>query len=276
MVVPTDAVASFEDKWSLAHPELPLALRFVRPGPRPMVSALACVSLEVGLATYGVSEAGVAASKLQWWAEELGLLSSGKARHPLTQVLAESVALKVLPPDAWRAWIGAAFAQRDAAPARGLPDLVAGYRSFYAPLSRIETAVYPGLSVESRAQAGALSRILLDTIRLPESLAAGRLPLPLDLLARHGISSNALGNAGPQRDGVLREHFSALAGAMKSVDRRGLPAIVAAGLAADLRRCQLAAHAANPMASSASNLDRLPFSALWACWRAARRVQPSL
>ncbi|MEZ5461552.1 hypothetical protein [Dokdonella sp.] len=274
-MAPTDAVASFEAKWSLAHPELPLALRFVTPAARPMVSALVCVSLEVGLATYGAGEAAVAASKLQWWAEELSLMPSGMVRHPLTRVLAESPALKALPADAWRTWTDAAFAQREAAPARGLSELLAGYRCYYAALVRIESTVYPGQSVESSSQAGALSRILLETVRLPESMAAGRLPVPLDLLAGHGISSNALGSAGPQRDRVLREHFSALAEAMKSVDRRGLPPILAAGLTADLRRCRDAAHAENPLECSASNLDRLPLSALWACWRAARRVQPS-
>ncbi|MGB0135045.1 squalene/phytoene synthase family protein [Dokdonella sp.] len=276
MAASTDALASFEEKWSLAHPELPLALRFVHPQARPVVSALACLSHEVGLAAFRVVEVEVATGKLRWWAEELALLPSGQARHPLTQVLAGSSAMKQLPADTWTALIAGAFAQRDAAPARGLPDLIAGHARFHEPLGRIESAIYPALRRDIAAQAGALSRIVHESARLPECLTSERLPLPLDLLARHGLSRSDLGVASAQRDAALREHFAALWEAMKLLDSRGLSPLAAARLAADLQRCRRAARAEKPLESSAGNLDRLPLSALWACWRAARRMQPSV
>lgn len=273
-MVSTDALASFEDKWSLAHPELLLSLRFVQPEARAVVSALSCLGFEVGLAAYSVTEAGVAASKLHWWAEELALLPAAKARHPLTQVLAASNALRALPAESWQVWIASAFAQREAAPARSLAELIAGYRLFQEPLAQIQSVLYPDLSVDSEAQAGGMSRVVQHSMHLAESLTAERLPLPLDLLARHGISRSELAVADPRRDVLLREHFAALADAIAALDRRGLTPFTAAGLAAHLQRCRGAAKAVNPLESMSGKLDRLPFPALWACWRAARRVQP--
>lgn len=273
---PVGALSSFEQKWSLAHPELPMALRFVQAPARPLVSALACLSFEIGLAAFRVIEVEVATSKLRWWADELDLLRSGKARHPLTQVLAGSSAMKALPADAWRALIGGAFAQRDALPAANLSDLLASHDSFHRPLGQIESVIYPEQDADLAARAGALSRIVHETARLPECLNSERLPLPMDLLARHGLSRSDLGSAGPQRTAALREHFSVLGEALQALDGRGLSPMAAASLAADIRRCRGASRSANPLESSAGNLDRLPFSALWACWRAARRMQPSV
>ena len=275
MVVATDALSSFEEKWSLAHPELPLALRFENVQARPLVSALACLSFEIGLAAFRVVEAEVASSKLRWWADELSLLSSGKVRHPLTQVLSGSPTLKQLPADAWTELIGGALSQRDAAPARDQSELLAGYRKFHGPLARIVSAIYPQMRVDSAAQAGTLSRVVHESARLPECLGTERLPLPLDLLARHGLSRSDLGVSSPQRNAALREHFASLADAMNALDRRGLAPIAAASIAADLRRCRRAASSEHPLETSAANLDRLPLSALWSCWRAARQMQAS-
>ncbi|MGB0134479.1 hypothetical protein, partial [Dokdonella sp.] len=235
----------------------------------------ACLSFEVGLAAFNVVEAGVAASKLQWWAEELALLSSGTARHPLTQVLEDSIVLSALPAQAWQEWIGAAFAQREVAPARNLSELLTGVRAFHEPLARIKSALYPNLSVDAEAHAGALCHVVLESVRHGESSAAERLPIPLDLLARHGLSRTGMGSAGPERDAVLRDHFAELVQAMIGTDRVGLLPMTAASLTADLKRCRVAGRSANPLETVAGNLDRLPFSAVWACWIAARRVQPA-
>jgi phytoene synthase len=274
MVASTEALASFEEKWSLAHPELPLALRFAKREMRPFISAMACLAFEVEFAAFNITEAGVAAGKLQWWAEELALLTTGKVRHPLTQILADSKALKALPPELWQAWVSAAFAQREAIPARNQMALLAGYRAFFEPLARIKSALYSNLSIDAEAQAGALCRVVVEAVRLPESLSAGRLPMPFDLLAQHGLSRAELGSAGSVRDALLREFLESLAKAIGALDRRGLLPLTAASLAVQLRRCRFASRAANPLEIGLRNLDRLPMSALWACWRAARRVQP--
>jgi 15-cis-phytoene synthase len=269
-----DALASFEVKWALAHPELPLALRFAQPEVRPLVSAFACLCLELGHATFHIAEPDVATTKLQWWSEELSGLASGHVRHPLTGVLAGHASLQRLAGGAWTAVVAGAFSQRESAPASTLDELLAAYRRFYLPLAEIEATLFERPHAQAFAQAAVLSRALNEVIRLPETLARDRLPLPLDLLARHQLSRGDLGQPGETRNDALREHLAALAQAMQAADRNGLGPLHCIRLHADQERCRRAAKAADPLLESARNLDRLPLSSAWIGWRAARRLQP--
>jgi 15-cis-phytoene synthase len=271
----TDALASFEAKWSLAHPELPIALRFSQSAVRPFESAFACLSYELGHAAFQIAEAEVATTKLQWWAEELTGLSSGSVRHPLTGLLADRASRSGLAGGQWNAVVAGAFAQRDSAPATTLDELLATYLRFHSPLAEIEATLFGRPHARDLAHAAALSRALNEVIRLPETQARDRLPLPLDLLARHQLSRGDLGQSGGKRDNALREHLAAIANAMETVDRRGLSPLLGIRLHADQLRCRRAAKAADPLAESARNLDRLPLSSAWVGWRAARRLQPS-
>jgi 15-cis-phytoene synthase len=271
----TDALASFEAKWSLAHPELPLALRFSQAAARHLESAFACLSYELGHAAFQITEPDVATSKLQWWAEELSGLSSGSVRHPLTSVLAEHASRSGLVRGQWTGVVAGAFSQRESAPASTLDELLATYLRFHLPLAEIEATLFERPNAQEFAQAAALARALNEVIRLPETQARDRLPLPLDLLARHQLSRGDLGQPGAKRDDALREHLAAIARAMQIVDRRGLSPLHGIRLHADQVRCRRAAKAADPLAESARNLDRLPLSSAWVGWRAARRLQPS-
>lgn len=270
-----DALSSFETKWALAHPELPLALRFASAPMRPFVSAFACLSYEIGHAAFHIVEPEVARSKLQWWAEELSAFASGKPRHPLTETLGNWPPLAELSAARWSAVIVGAMAQRESVPASSLADLLVGYRRLYAPLADIEAVLFPKLDFDASAQAAVLLRALHEASWIAEALARDRLPLPLDLLARHQLSRADLGLAGDRRDTAMREHLAALAAGMRSIDRRGLSALTVAGLQAAQMRSQRAARAADPLAECAGKLDRLPLSSVWASWRAARRMQPS-
>jgi 15-cis-phytoene synthase len=270
-----DAIASFEAKWTLAHPELPLALRFEQAAVRPLVSAFACLCFELGHAAFHIVEPEVAATKLQWWSEELSGLSQGRVRHPLTGLLAERASNDGLAGAGWTAVVAGAFFQRESAPASTLDELLAAYRRFYLPLADIEATLFERPHAPALAQAAVLSRALNEVVRLPETLARDRLPLPLDVLARHQLSRGDLGQPGKKRDDALREYLATLAQAMQAADRSGLSPLHCIRLHADQERCRRAAKAADPLAESARNLDRLPLSSAWVGWRAARRLQPS-
>ena len=270
-----DVLSSFESKWELAHPELPLALRFASAPTRSFVSAFACLSYEICHAAFHIVEPEVATTKLQWWAEELLALSSGKPRHPLTEVLSTWAPMTALPAGRWSAVIVGASVQRDSVPASNLADLLAGYRRLHEPLAVIEATLFPLIDVEASTRAVTLMRALHEATWIAEALARDRLPLPLDLLARHQLSRADLGQPGERRDTAMREHLAALAASMRSIDRRGLSALTVAGLQAAQIRSQRAARAADPLAECAGKLDRLPLSSVWASWRAARRMQPS-
>ena len=268
-------LSSFEAKWAFAHPELPLALRFASAPMRPLVSALACLGYEIGHAAWHIVEPEVARTKLQWWAEELSALSAGTPRHPLSTALSAWAPLAGLGAETWSAVISGALAQRESVPAASLGDLLGGYRRLHRPLAVVEATVFPKLDVEASAQAASLMRALHEATWMTEALARDRLPLPLDLLARHQLSRGDLGQPGAHRDAALREHLAVLVTHMRALDRRNLSPLSAAGLQAACTRSRRAALAAQPLAECARNLDRLPFSSVWASWRGSRRMQAS-
>lgn len=270
-----DALASFEAKWSLAQPELPLALRFSLASIRPFISAFACLSNELAHSAFHIVEPEVATTKLNWWAEELTALSIGKPRHPLTEVLAGFESIRKIHANQWASVINGAFYQREAGPASSLDVLLASYHRFFAPIVEIETTLFAKLSAEPLVQAAALSRALHETNRLSELLANDRLPLPLDRLARHQLSRADVLQPSERRTLALREHFSALAAGFDAVDRNGLSPLSAMRLSTDQQRSRRAARALDPLAESTRDLDRLPLSSVWTGWRAARRLHAS-
>ncbi|SFN15132.1 squalene/phytoene synthase family protein [Dokdonella immobilis] len=268
-----EALSSFEAKWALAHPELPLALRFASASQRPLISALACLGHEIAHAALRIDEPEVASTKLHWWSEELAALPAGGSRHPLTGVLAGHAPTRSLGAGTWSALVEAAMALREAGPASTLEELLARYRAFDLPLARAEAAILERIDIDATAQAMSLSRALHETIRLREALAGSGLPLPLDLLARHGLSRAELGRTHAERDAALREHFGVLASALDASDHRRLSALTAITVHVGGRRARRAARARDPLSMVARDLDRLPLSSAWAGWRAARRLQ---
>ncbi|HET9033755.1 MAG TPA: hypothetical protein VFN25_12720, partial [Dokdonella sp.] len=210
-----------------------------------------------------------------WWAEELSGFAAGRARHPLTEVLLGYAPICELGADAWEALIPAAFAQREAGPFSTLGDMLDANRHFQTALANIEVTLHPVLDIENSATAASLSCVFDESVRLAEMLARDRLPISMDLLARHQLSRSEIGQAGPRRDAVLREHFLALAARVGASETRGLSPLTAIRLQANLKRCRRAAKAEDVLAESARNLDRLPPSSVWAGWKAARRMRAS-
>lgn len=272
--MPADALASFEAKWSLHRPELALALRFAPRAERLVTSALYCLFEEITDVAYRVAERDIAARKLHWWADELAGLTTGQSRHPLSEVLRQHTGLRALPSVHWAALLNAGLAQADPAPATSMAGLLGAYRRFSEPLAAIAATLHPRLDRDATAQALALSRALRECGELGPVLGMGRLPLPLDRLARHGLSRADVGLPGPSRDAALREHCAALRSAMRTVDRQGLNVLTVLTLQLDQARCQVAARAADPLVAIATGADRFPLSCVWTAWRAARRMQP--
>ena len=153
---------------------------------------------EIEYAAFGIREAQPAAIKLQWWAEELTRTAKGEARHPLTQALAARIEAAKIPSALWQQAIIAALAQRDPEPAANAAALLDGYAPMYAPIGTIEAALF-GTDAESIARVLASMRALRDAAALSIALRDGKLPLPLDLLARHRLSRGDLAAASEAR-----------------------------------------------------------------------------
>ncbi|HEY0180863.1 MAG TPA: hypothetical protein VGC30_14710 [Dokdonella sp.] len=264
-------LASFESKWSAAHPELGLALGFVDARRRDAQAAWACLGFELEHAAFALGDAEPAAIKLQWWAEELAGLGRGVARHPLTQALLAQPRVVEIAPARWAAAIGGAFAQRDAEPAASRDALLDGYAALYGPLAEIESTLFGAADAPSLARAQALARALRETAMLAQTLRAGRLPVPLDLLARHRLARGDLARAAPAQAALLREWLAALAAELARLRGRPLGVVGAAAAAANRVRARRAGGAADPLAALSAGSARLPFAAVWAAWRAGRR-----
>ncbi|HEX5123567.1 MAG TPA: squalene/phytoene synthase family protein [Rhodanobacteraceae bacterium] len=264
-------LASFEAKWTEARPELALALRFERTDEREPRAAFACLALEIEHAAFGIREAQPAAIKLQWWAEELSRAAKGEARHPLTQALASRISAAAIPEREWHAAIVGAMAQRDPEPAADGEALLAGYAQLYVPLGTIESALF-GNDATAVARALALSRAMRETAALPDALRDGKLPLPLDLLARHRLARGDLGTASAARSDALRDWFGDLAHGMSTpLATPKLGILRAAMAAADAKRLAGAAKAGEPLVAANAALTGLSIPVAWAAWRAARR-----
>jgi phytoene synthase len=268
-------LASFEAKWSEAYPEFALAQRFVRDD-RAAKLAFACLVFEIEHAAFGIREAQPAAIKLQWWAEELMRAGKGEARHPLTQALGARIAASAVQPMRWQQAIIAALAQRDPEPAADTAAWLDAYAPLYAPLGTIESTLF-GSDADATASALALMRALRETAALSVVLRDGKLPLPLDRLARHRLSRGDLSNASPERTEALREQLRDLAERLRALLARGtlaahpLGVVRATMAAADAARAVTASNATEPLAALGEALGRLSIPAVWFAWRAARR-----
>jgi 15-cis-phytoene synthase len=64
---------------------------FLPPDRRRAITALYAYCREVDDVVDECTDAGVASTKLAWWREEVGNLYAGKARHPVTLALSESI-----------------------------------------------------------------------------------------------------------------------------------------------------------------------------------------
>jgi phytoene synthase len=263
-------LASFEAKWSAAHPELGLAMKFLAERDRLAQVAFACLVFELEHAAFATRDAEPAAIKLQWWAEEFVRAGKGEARHPLTQALASHPAFANIAPASWFAAVRGALAQRDPEPAADRAALLQGYAQLYAPLSAIEAGLF-GVDADASAQVASASRALQESASLSDSLRAGRLPLPLDLLARHRLARGDLVRASAQQTAALSEWLQAIGAELDGVRKARLGTLRAAMAAANRVRARQAARADDPLAALTSGFGRLPFAAVWAAWRAGRR-----
>jgi len=270
---PNAPLASFEAKWAKAYPEFGLALTFIREPERSERSAFGCLVYELEHAAFGIREMQPAAVKLQWWAEEFVRAAKGEARHPLTRVLAERIAGAAIPIARWQDVVMGALNQRDPEPAADTDALLENYARFYAPVAEIEVALFANLDAASSARVLALARALRETTGLADALRDGRLPLPLDLLARHRLARGDLGGKSPESAAALHDWLKRLAAGCAEVAKGGprLSVLSAATLAATSARARRAAGAAEPLAALADGQRRLSVGTTWSAWRAARR-----
>lgn len=243
-------------KWHAREPEMEIGELFVSAARRPLFRRWGALVFELREAAYELSDPRVTAAKAGWWAEELVATVQGRPRHPLTQ------GLEISEPAPWRdlAAALAACIEADAPRPADAEAALASVRAMAESLQACEDALFG-----SRGGAAAVEvlsvHLLLQRLLVGASAEdAGR--VPLNLLARHGLTAEAVGR--PEGGAVRSDWARELAARLPPVPAE---ASVYRHLSGGFDRRRLARLARDGRLTAGGG-----FGTLWQAWRAARRA----
>lgn len=264
--------AQFEQKWFAQFPENRVIAVFLPADKKQRASAFGCLVHELSEAVFHIQEPQVAAAKLSWWAQELGDAQLGAARHPVTRTLFDDPVARETDPALWPALAEGALALLDHPGAGTLEALLEEFEPFHAAVANVESALMcdGAGNVDSDAALWTCSHLLHDLPRLARGDT--HLPIPLSLLARHGITRAGLADATPARTELLRDFLDALrreiAGALGVAAEHSLRQRVRVKL--DLALIEKAHAAADPLDYLTTRSRAGYWRSLWVGWREAR------
>lgn len=276
-VVSHGALQSYVDKWLAVQPQQRMALVFVEPGKYSGHVALAALEQELLSAAYGIREPHVAATKLNWWAEELSGAANSGGRHPLTRVLFDDERAHAMPQERWLAPVLAAMAQLEEGTAVDFAAQLNAASALHGAFATLETAWWYGENVSpARAtRLATLSHLLYALRRLQEDAERDRLPLPMARLARFGLSRPSLRQPSEARDQAIKAQLDDLRSAWSEASRLDGPLSVFRALEADQgeRLARKALRAAEPLQVLQKGAPEGGFMTTLRAWRAAQRWQ---
>lgn len=268
--------SAFDDyltQWRGANPRRALAWLFLRPDERTCYGALAALLQEWHKAAREVSEPQVAVAKLGWWHEEMQRAPQGEARHPLTQALFADHRARAVPVGFWTAPVDALGMSLAVVPAADFASQCTAARPFADAVAALETQVWfgPAADASRAARVVLFARLCADLRALAAEVARGRSSLPMQLLARHGLTIEGLAHDGPARRAALRDQVRALQRGLAYAAKMNGPLALFRDVEMqhDLVALHHAEVADEPLAALAANRHGL--SQALKTWRAARR-----
>lgn len=269
-----DSLADFEQKWLAAYPENRVTAVFLASDQRRRAAAFGSLVHELSEAAFHIREPQVAVTKLSWWAQELADAPMGQARHPITKALFGDNVAREADPDLWPALAEGALVLLDHPGAGTLEALLEEFEPFHVPVARAESALMcdDAGNVDSDAALWTCSHLLRELPRLGDG--ENHLPLPLGLLARHGLTRSQLSEATPARAALLKDFLAALdreiAGALGVASAHSLRQRVRVRL--DLALIAAAQGVADPLAYLTTHAHAGYWRSLWTGWREARAM----
>lgn len=271
------ALQSYVDKWLAVQPQQRTALVFVDPAKYPGHIALAAWEQELLSAAYGIREPHVAATKLNWWAEELSGAAASGGRHPLTRVLFDDERAHAMPQERWLAPVLAAMAQLEEGTAVDFAAQLHAASALHGALAALETAWWYGetASPARAARVATLNHLLFALRRLPDDAERDRLPLPMARLARFDLSRAGLRQPSEARDQAIKAQLDDLHSAWSEAVRLDGPLSVFRALEAGEaeRLVRRAARAGEPMEALQKGTPDRGFMTTMRAWRVAQRWQ---
>lgn len=258
--------------WRDADPQRAYAWLFLRPAERVRYGGCAALVHEWRKILREVREPQVAVAKLGWWREELQCAADGEPRHPLTQALFTDPRVRELPLSRWTAVVDAALLLVAASPCADFDAQRRAIAPLSAAVAELETRLWFGASADvARAAAvTALANLVNDLRALPGEVERGRSPLPMNLLARHGLTIEQLAVDGPAQRAAVRDYAQLLRDALADAATMAGPLTLfrAVVLQRDLQDVARCAMAEKPLA--ALRARAAGFGTLLKIWRAAR------
>lgn len=271
------ALQSYVDKWLAVQPQQRMALVFVDPAKYPGHIALAALEQELLSAAYGIREPQVAATKLNWWAEELNGAATSGGRHPLTRVLFDDDRAHAMPQEYWLAPVLAAMAQLEEGTAVDFSAQLNAASTLHSALAALETSWWYGeaASPARAAHVATLSHLLYALRRLQDDAERDRLPLPMARLARFNLSRTALRERSEARDQAIRAQLGDLQSSWSEAADLAGPLSVFRALEAGVgeRLVRKAVRADEPLAVLQQGAPDGGFLATLRAWQAARQWQ---
>ena len=268
------AFASFERKWLEANPEQAAVLIFLRSDQRQCARAFGTLIHELTQTAFVVRESQVAAAKLSWWQQELMGASAGNPRHPISRELFGQSRASAIDSTSWRALIDGAIAQLDASFPSTFEDLLASLSDFFTPVAAIETQLAGGS--ESQLDAVATLWICSHLLLVAQDVshAAERTSMPLDLLARHGITRADLAASASNQKGVLKDFVGQIRDTI--IEKRSRASSASLGRLVRSRTDRWLADRAicanDPAGFLSQHARNLRWRGLWWAWREARHL----
>lgn len=266
------AFASYLSRWREADHQRATAWLFLRHDERIRFGALAALEDEWLKPVRATREPQVAATKLGWWREEMRRAVQGEASHPLTLPLFADARVRAVPLACWTAAVDASLLALTALPAADLAAQLAAAKPLATAFAELETRVWFGVQAESaRATTVIAIMQLVTSLRaLGATAGNGHPPLPMNLMARHGLTLDDLARDGQARRSALRDHAADLERELvQAATMRGpLSLFRAVGLQHDLHTLRLVAHADDPLTALQS--PERGFRNLLKTWQAAR------
>jgi len=268
--------SAFDDyltQWREASPQRSIAWLFLRRDERTCFGALAALVHAWQKAVREVRESQVAAVKLGWWREEIQRAAEAQARHPLTRALFADARVRSIPLQYWVAPVEAAIGTLALPPPADVAAQSDAAAPFANAVAALEARVWFGEGVDSaRMSRAVLLAGLVSTARaLAAEVGHGRSPLPMNLLARHGLTIEALGSDSPARRAALRDYLVELERATSEAATMQGPLTLfrSVDLQRDLQAIGRAVSADDPLAALHAPAHGL--GDVLKTWRAARK-----
>ncbi len=249
---------------------------------RPALVALKAFAAELADMRARVSEPLPGEVRIQWWRDVLaGAEERGGAGHPVAAALLRAIAAHSLPVAALDALADAMIGELydDIWPDVAALEAQAGLTD--SALMRLSALVLAEGGEAGSADAAGHAGVALFITRLlrqfPMRAARGQALFPADMMARHGVTRDALvaGQAEPGLNAALAEmralvraHLARAQGFIAQSPRAVRPAFLQSALCERYLQ-QMERPDYDPFGT---RIDRLPFSLLWTLWRASRRM----